>query len=112
MARNAYIAKSSNRHSNMSVSDVGLIIHPHFPHYGASTDGLVKCDCCGHGVLEIKCPFSCRECSFFKGSEDSSSFCLESSEDGQLKLKRTHAYFYQMQLQIKVCDLDYGDFVI
>ena len=47
-ARNAYIAKSSNRHSNMSVSDVRLIIHPHFPHYGASPDGLVKCDCCGH----------------------------------------------------------------
>ena len=37
---------------------------------------------------------------------------MESSEDGQFKLKGTHAYFYQMQLQMKVCDLDYGDFVI
>lgn len=26
---------------------------------GASPDGIVNCVCCGKGVLEIKCPYSC-----------------------------------------------------
>ena len=94
------------------MSDAGLIIHPDFPHFGASPDGVVECDCCGRGVIEIKCPFSCRECSFVKASEDSPSFCLEEFEDGQFRLKRKHAYFYQVQLQMKVCEVEYADFVI
>lgn len=108
-ARSAYTVRNSSEYVNMTMSAVGLTIHPDFPHYDASPDGLVKCDCCGRGVIEIKCPFSCRECSFFKASEDSPSFCLETPEDGQFKLKRNHADFYQMQLQMKICDLDYGD---
>ena len=26
------------------------------PHLGASPDGLVRCACCGKGVIELKCP--------------------------------------------------------
>ncbi len=95
-------------HTDMSVSDVGLTIHPDFPHYGASPDG----DCCGGGVIEVKCPFACRERSFLKASEDSPTFCLVSYGDGKFKLKRKHAYFYQFQLQMKICKVEYGDFVI
>ena len=104
-ARNAYSVKNSKDHTNMNVSNAGLIIHPNFPHFGASPDGVVECDCCGRGVLEVKCPFSCRERSFLKASEDSPSFCLEVFEDGQFRLKRKHAYFYQVQLQMKACEV-------
>jgi len=33
---------------------------------GASPDGTVKCtcSCCWHGVIEIKCPYSCKDQSF------------------------------------------------
>ncbi len=41
-------------HTDMSVRDVGLTIHPDFPHYGASPEGLVKCDCCGGGVISAE----------------------------------------------------------
>ena len=55
----------------MLISQLGYIVHPSHPHLGASPDGLLAspdgllaspdgllmCDCCGLGVLEIKCPY-------------------------------------------------------
>ena len=111
-ARRAYIAQHTRKHVNVSVSEIGLTIHSDLPHFGASPDGIVSCDCCGQGVVEIKCPFSCRERNFQKASEDSPSFCLEISQDGEFQLKHQHAYFYQIQLQMRLCEMDYGDFVI
>ena len=36
---------------------------------------------------------------------------LSPKEDGTLKLKQTHQYFYQVQLQMKLCIVEYCDFV-
>ena len=38
------------------------------------------------------------------------NFCLE-NVDGSLLLKRNHAYYYQIQLQMKICEVEYCDFV-
>ena len=62
-------------------------------------------------MIEIKCPFSCKDRSFLEAIGDK-NFCLESSEDGNYTLKRQHAYFYQVQLQMKLCDVEFCDFVI
>ena len=35
-----------------------------------------------------------------------------SKEDGQWSLKRDHAYYYQVQTQVNICNLNYGDFVV
>ena len=32
--------------------------YPLYPHLDASCDGVTNCDCCGNGLLEIKCFFS------------------------------------------------------
>lgn len=109
-ARDAYTAWVSSKHLNLAITDKGLVIHPDFPYLGASPDGFVKCRCCGCGVIEVKCPFSCRDRSFLQATEDS-NFCLEHSEEG-FALKRKHTYFYQVQLQMKLCDVNYCDFVI
>lgn len=53
-----YINKLQNDHINLSVINSGLIINPCFPFIGASPDDIIHCDCCGTGVLEIKCPYS------------------------------------------------------
>ena len=58
----------------------------------ASPDGVVKCDCCGSGVLEIKCPFSCKNKSLAEAIESDGQFCLTSTRT----LKTDHAYFYQV----------------
>ncbi len=45
------------KHAGFEVSDSGLVINPTWSHIRASPDGLVKCNCCTPGVVEIKCPF-------------------------------------------------------
>ena len=40
-----------------SIGDSGLVLNPKWPHLGASPDGIVQCECCGRGMIEIKCPF-------------------------------------------------------
>ena len=81
-------------HRNFRLSLSGLHINPAYPHLGASPDGIVSCDCCGEGVVEIKCPYNERECSLQNGVENVDF--LEQSADG-LHLKETHVYYYQVQ---------------
>ena len=78
---------------------------------GATPDGLVSCGCCGNGVLEIKCPYSCRQKDLVEASEDSSFFLCQ-SEEGVIKLKESHQYYYQVQMQMKFCNVEYCDFVV
>lgn len=40
--------------SNFVVQLSGLVINPEYPLLGASPDGVVSCDCCGIGLVEIK----------------------------------------------------------
>ena len=39
------------------------------------------------------------------------SFCLE-EDTGDLRLKEDRAYYYQMQLQMKICQVKCADFVL
>jgi len=92
------------------VIQCGLILNPEFPFIGATPDGLVFCKCCEGCVLEIKCTFSCRPKTFSEAVLDNSSFFL--ADDGSsLALKEDHMYYYQVQLQMKLCHMRYCDFV-
>ena len=48
----------SSSHASFKCDLAGLVINPLYPFLGASPDGFTECDCCGKGLLEIKCPFS------------------------------------------------------
>ena len=72
----------------------------------ASPDSLVYCRCCGNGVVEVKCPYSCRDQSLFEKSNNS-QFFLKVGVDGKLFLDVTHA-----QAQLKFCDANYCDFFV
>lgn len=111
VARKQYITEHSKMHESFFVIKYGLILHPSYPFIGAIPNGIVNCSCCGTGTLEIKCPFQCKEQSFEKVVETQSSFCLE-KENGFLKLKDNHSYYYQIQLQMKMCQAQYCDFVV
>ena len=99
----------SMQHQNFQLVNSGLKIHTRYPHLGASPDGNITCDCCGKGVLEIKCPYNARELSPEEatGSMD----CLELN-DGALHLIKTHAYYYQVQVQMHIFPALYADFVV
>ena len=107
-ALEAYYSDMKKKHSNFKVEASGLVLHPDYPHLGASPDGVVRCDCCGLGVLEIKCPFSCRNKRFTEAIMTDPQFCLMNTST----LKTGHAYYYQVQTQIKLTSANYGDFVL
>lgn len=70
------------------------------------TDGMVTCDCCGTGCLEIQCPLS-----FVNGS-CSNHPCYIQDENKQLDLKTKHEYYYLVLTHLMVTKLAYCDFII
>lgn len=97
-----YIDKLKNDHINFSVTNSGLVINANFPFIGASPDGIVYCDCCGKGCLEVKCPYN------LTNGKDLESLSYLSNG----KLKENHQYFYQIQTQLLLCEAKYGDFMV
>jgi len=98
-------------HGGFSIKECGLVISPKVTFLAASPDGLVSCECCGAGVLEVKCPFKCRTLTVpeYLACRDS-CFCI--NETGDIDVKHSHQYYYQMQAQMFVCDVQYCDFVV
>ena len=112
-ARDIYIQNMVGKHNDFKVGDSGLVVNPKWPHVGASPDGIVECKCCAKGVVEIKCPY-CHRSDDVDAVAHDKNFCLKSSSDGPgaVYLDRTHAYYYQIQTQIFVCNVEYADFVV
>ena len=92
-------------------------VNGRYPGIGASPDGLLfDANTNSRGVLEIKCPKSLQSvasCEFADhlSAKQVKAFCLKESPDG-LFLKTNHAYYYQMQLQVGVCEVQWGYFVV
>ncbi|XP_061086400.1 uncharacterized protein LOC133121214 [Conger conger] len=88
----------------VNYSPCGFVIHPDAPWLGSSPDGLIydPTESPPFGLLEVKCPHakSYVDCSYLK------------LEGGNLKLKRQHAYFWQVQGQLLVTGLEWCDFVV
>ena len=110
-ARKEYTYEMKRKHAEFTITETGLVLDPLYPFLGATPDGLISCDCCGKGVLEIKCPYSCKQKDLVDAAEDS-SFFLYQSEEGTIKLKENHQYYYQVQMQMKFCNVEYCDFVV
>ena len=96
-----YCEVSQTTHT--SFKDSGLIINTNMPYKGASPDSVVSCDCCGIGVVEVKCPF-CLGKSVLSDKADSLVVI-----GGKLQLSKKHAHYYQVQTQMFVCDRMYAD---
>ncbi|XP_065189567.1 sushi, von Willebrand factor type A, EGF and pentraxin domain-containing protein 1-like [Sycon ciliatum] len=105
-----YSEHASATHQKVEVLPSGFVIHPDYPYRGATPDSLVQCSCCGNGVVEVKCPYGWRDSSLHDAA-DSGQFCLVKS-GGALHLKQDHMYYYQVQLQMLVCKVQYCDFVV
>lgn len=98
-ARITYINLMECNHTAFSYKESGLIVSLTHPFIGACPDKVVHCECCGHGVIEIKCPYCIRD-------EDlGTASCLLNG-----KLSDKHAYFYQTQLFTSLAG--YADFII
>ena len=72
------------------------------------TDGLISCDCCGEGLIEIKCLY--KHCDKHPHEVQDPKFCLQ-DEDGRKCLNNRHVCYYQVQGQSAVCELEYCDLI-
>ena len=105
-----YECIAASQHVDLSISKSGLVVDPSYPFNGASPDSVINCKCCGFGVLEIKCPYSCCDTSLREKANESPCFLDES--DRNLTLNVYHAYYYQVRTQIKLCKANFCDFVL
>ena len=106
----AYTVMMSSKHKDFKVTNCGIFIDKKRPWMHATPDFLCTCACCGDGCGEVKCPYSIENGNFNTYVEKKSS-CLE-MVDSSLKLKRKHAYYYQIQQQLLVTGRLYCDFVV
>ena len=67
------------------------VVFTSIPHLGASPDGFLQCECCGNGVLEIKCPYNAREHSMSDAVMEGIIDFLETTPHG-IVLKQSHQY--------------------
>ena len=105
-ARKQYIAQSSCEHVNFSCKMCDLFLNTRYPMFGASPDGIIECEFCGLGCLEIKCPIT-----LTRGKLNGWSY-LTVGTIGGLQLKRSSQYFYQVQMQMLLTGRLFCDFVV
>ena len=109
LAREVYFASVRLEHQEFSIEKCGLRVSVEYPFLGASPDGMVSCECCGIGCLEVKNSFKHRDATLEEALQDP-DFCLLREEG--LKLKTQHAYYSQVQCQLLVTQSEYCDFVM
>lgn len=91
-----------------SVRASGLVIDVDMPWLAASPDGLFT-DVEGNlHLLEVKCPYRARDCSINEALEKFSNLCISRNSTGSLQLKKSHCYYYQMQIAMHVCRCSHG----
>ena len=98
-----YLKHTTFKHSDLKVTDSGLVINPQWSHIAASPDGWVDCTCCGSGVLEMKCPFCHRGDTIADAAVLGKQFCLKTDSSGLhldknmlIVIRYKHSYIYVM----------------
>ncbi|KAM7289419.1 uncharacterized protein ISCGN_029548 [Ixodes scapularis] len=107
-AVSAYASLMAAFDTPVEIRETGLHIHPECSFIAASPDRIVRKDN-EEGLLEVKCPASKIGLTPMEACKDK-KFCCE-VVDGVVRLKKTHAYFYQVQGQMAVTGHQWCDFV-
>lgn len=92
------------------MTPAGLVISHTWPFLASSPDEFISCDCCGSGLLEIKCPLKQRGKSILS-AVSKKGFCLE-LKDGSVSLRKSHPFYWQVQTQLFLCNAEFADFCI
>ncbi len=94
---------NANGHTGLSTRRSGFVVHSDKRSLGASPDAWVHDSSCEFpdGIAEFKCPYSKADVSPSEACEDPSFYC--DFTDGKLRLKCSHSYYHQVQLQLYVC---------
>ena len=110
-ALKAYKAQMAT-HIGICLSECGQFLSKHKPFLGASPDSVVECDCCGKGVVEVKCSLCVEKSSLEEAAKRNTiNFCLD-KVDEKFRINSSHSYYCQCQLQLYVTKCLYCDFVV
>ena len=93
-----YLNEMQKQHTEFECVMSGLVISEDYTFIAATPNGFRHCACCGEGVVEIKC-----------------SYCTDPESTAFLKdgsLLSSHQYYYQIQTQMLVGEMDFGDFIV
>ncbi|KAL3891605.1 hypothetical protein ACJMK2_003860 [Sinanodonta woodiana] len=107
---------AKNTGKDIRIQRSGFWINPLYPELGCSPDGLVyNQDNKLIGVVEMKRPFVLAGkdplCVDELNANQRNNLCYH-VVNGMPCLKKTHKYYYQVQMQIALCEADFCDFVI
>ena len=100
-----YVDIQKPRHTNFIYRPVGFLIDRDDVFIDASSDGVVNCECCGTGVVEVKCPYKHRNIRPLDAAATDKEFCL--TADGHLTIN--HKYYSQVQMQMRIDRVRYCD---
>lgn len=92
---------------NENIVTCGFFVDFQYNYLGASPDGLIGNDF----IVEIKCPYSCRFITVQEGFATGKLKFLE-SQSGNLRLRKTHNYYFQVQGQLRVTGRSHCYFVV
>jgi len=118
MAQEAFHSVIEKEIAGFQVAETGMWINRQYPGIGASPDGLLFYPVSNtKGVLEIKCPMSIKnidpkKVDKFLTGKKLASFCLKRDRSNIQKLKTNHPYYFQMQIQMSMCEMQWGYFVV
>jgi hypothetical protein len=90
--------------TGLTVQKCGLFVDVAHPYLAATPDGVVVEE---DALLEVKCPYNGRLSKVQVGKH----FPFLEMRDGQMKLKVSHSYYYQVQGQMSVCQKKASYFV-
>ena len=76
-------------HVNFNCLCSGLLSSEQCNFIAATPDGVISCDCCGSGIVELKCPFVTKDDDL-----DVAQFLENRS------LAKDHQYYYWVQTQV------------
>ena len=106
-AVNSFLEIFKKTHKNVIIQECGLFLHEDLPFIGASPDRIVSCSCCGQSCLEVKCPFSI---NYMSPKNANLQYIVK--DGNHSKLKTSHKYYTQCQLQMAVTKLKESYFVV
>lgn len=77
----------------------------------ASPDGVIENEQGIQGIIEIKCPYSCRNITINEACTSVKSFCCQLYDDS-VTLKHNHNYYYQIQGSMAITGAQWCDFIV
>lgn len=111
IARQMYFENYQLEHQKASLQLCGLFVDKDHPFLGASPDGLVKCKCCGEGLIEVKCSFMYKDVTPREAGADT-HYHIYNDENGDVRLKPGSSWYTQIQGQLGISGRKWCDFII